>query len=374
MASPKDYTSMPWSMRLPIDTLEAAASPEYVPLDGISHSSLFAVVSSPIAAAQGTNNEALIRQLAEAHAKLRKYEARTANLQIDSAKHGMSLRIKNLEEELGQCRKRENTIVEVFLHNFEKEKELARKIKALEERERKVREEDDRVQAEKQELASARREIEIAKDGLEALAPCSPNGLTSEEYLTCSTPPSPWHRSHQHPTSKEEAPKIRPVIKVLHTPGTETLFDPVNQNKFKEYQLPVTFEDMGTNAVQLLRRHDYYKGWLDATKVSVQQRDVNEGFTPASGVPHLHDSFHAKSPRNAGYSAGMLFTYAALCQEHGKPELGIRLDDRRFNSRSLAVPKRHEKEPFWVGYAGGQQYAHKCFWREVAEVERKDCK
>ena len=304
------------------------------------------------------NNEALIRQLAEAHAEHQKYEARIAKLQVETGKrirdvqHDMGLRIKNLEEELGQCRKRETAVRDVVVQVFEEEKGLSTKAKEIEERERKVKEEEYRVETEKKKVASERREVEIAKDELEASA------LTSQNISA----------------NRQESHKIDPYCRSFWTPSTKRSFYVVDRAKFETYQLPVSFEDMNKMTIQQLRRNDYYKGWLDATKTAGQQRDVEQGVTPASGVPHLEDVLHPKNPKNAGLNAGALFAYAALCQDHNRPDLGVRLDDRRFSLKALTIPKLHEKELFWLGYAEGENYAQECFWRNVTVSEADDGK
>ena len=284
--------------------------------------------------------------------------------QIQDVQNESRQRIKELEGELSQCRKRDAAFDEVRMNAFLKEQRSAQKERELEKREARIetgsesqelahrareldaREvrlggEEERMKSRKKELDRVKTDFESKEAALEAIAPTT----------------------QQNPTVVEDG-KIKAGIRVLFAGNTDSLFKVTDAAKFATYRLPLSFEDMQGHHVDLLRRHDYYKGWMDCTRVAGHLELVEQGHIAASGVPHLYDTMHRKNPNCAGANAGALFTWAALCQGR-KPEWNVRLDDRCYTLKSMAIPQLQKDKPFWVGWATGEKYARVRFREEL---------
>jgi len=83
-----------------------------------------------------------------------------------------------------------------------------------------------------------------------------------------------------------------------------------------------------TQKLSLLRRHDYYKGWLDCMKAFGDDAALKEAGASAETLKALRSVNNALSSRAAGARAGMLFDWSVLCAAYGVPERDDRFDDR----------------------------------------------
>jgi hypothetical protein len=306
--------------------------------------------ANPITAARGMDSQVLVHQLIKAYAEHQKYDVHLEKLHAEiekkyqDAQRVMQQRIETLETALAQSRKEESMARHMFLQISDKEDELAQLARDLEEREKKVEEEEKKVEGEKEELRKERDEIAAMKASLESFVPA----------------PQP------EPLDQKKSRLEFPPLIMYHGSGSENLFKVTDKAKFEKYEMPVSFEDMNISHVELLRRHDYYKGWFDCNKVKNHQESIEKGLVPASEFQYLSDSKHAKNPFDAGVNAGALFTFAALCQQQ-MPEWNVRLDERHFTANALVVPKLHQKDPFWMGYFSGESEARAEFQKRMEE-------
>ncbi|KAF1943308.1 hypothetical protein EJ02DRAFT_465036 [Clathrospora elynae] len=292
-----------------------ASSQDYTSMPWSMRSAFDTVTASSVSPyvrldAQDKDNAALIRQLADSHDKHKKYEARLAKLNVEMRKQ-----IQDLQ--------------------------LARKAKKLDTRETRIKEEDERITMERQELEDARFAF---------------HGSQTEFDGSASI-------FQDHATDTEDDDRTAPNLLFYRTPNTNKLFEVTDRANFDKYLLPISFEDMNSHHMELLRRHDYYGGCMDCIWIAGQADFIEQGLMAKSDVPHLYDIEHPKNPECAGMNARYLFTRAAMCQIY-KPEWNIRLDDRCFDFNALAVPRFQKNKPFRMAYAKAEALVQSSFWKD----------
>jgi hypothetical protein len=272
---------------------------------------------------QPPSNEILIQQVADAHAENVKLQRRNASLQYEMGRriHQVQTekqpRVDDLERELRQCRAREEAVQAVFIQNFEETQELAEKSRALERDEDRLRQREESVN-----IRDVMLEEKRSKFG---------------EYLALHNAQSveKVKSRDQEVHNKATLPKpsrglTNPDI-YLQDYGNEhiPLFVVNSRHNFEKYNMDVSFESMNGIQVQLLRRHDYYTGWLHSRQLRVtDEDDVKYNFHLAADSygPHKFDANLPFTTSEIGINAGFTFAWAALCNEV-KPEWGVRLDD-----------------------------------------------
>lgn len=127
---------------------------------------------------------------------------------------------------------------------------------------------------------------------------------------------------------------------------------------------------------KLLRKHDYYAGWLDAMQAIDLEKAIDEARLGMSAhvntikvhasrkTIHLLDEGLPKNPLNAGLNAGLLFAWSALCATYNLPQHDVRLDDRVWQLSDL-VPfsedTRSVCEDFWEGVSNGVDKMERLF-------------
>lgn len=111
--------------------------------------------------------------------------------------------------------------------------------------------------------------------------------------------------------------------------------------------------------MDLLRRHDYYEGWLDCMHARGQHNLYLQGGLEIVDIEYLYDSSNYRSPHNTGQIVGMTFGWSVLCTMHGVPERDNRLDDRKWELGDLepkGIPTRQESY-FWQSVKAGKAIA-----------------
>lgn len=132
--------------------------------------------------------------------------------------------------------------------------------------------------------------------------------------------------------------------------ATDPLFLTEHATKFDKYVLDLTHKQMNSHGVELLRRHDYFKGWLDCKKNGHLSSLNRRGKFLLSEHPQIGDRDHPEREMVAGANAGGLFTWAAL-NERYNADHNIRLDDRQWAEIDLDIPTGCAHYDFWVAVA-----------------------
>ncbi|PSN60046.1 hypothetical protein BS50DRAFT_217824 [Corynespora cassiicola Philippines] len=123
--------------------------------------------------------------------------------------------------------------------------------------------------------------------------------------------------------------------------------------------------DVNDFDIQLLRIHDYYKGWLDGIKSveaeeACRQHQVNQHKT--------REVYRENNPfgqYNAGFHVGMYFNWSQACHAQGKSQWATCLDQRQWRASDL-VPDYHQvAHTFWEGVRQGKQSAWAKFQQEL---------
>lgn len=289
--------------------------------------------------------------MSAAHAANQALERRLVQNQVNSRRD-----VENVREELRQCHRREEANQLVFTQDYEREKNLATRerdlvrkeaelsplLRAVEVKERELCEKevqllqkDSELLQKKDEFMQREEALDIKEQGLkdrEQELNVKEDAITSER------------NSMSERASGEENERIARDL-WLHEVGDENVFKVQNREQFTTYRLPISAAEMDDIDIQLLRRHDYYKGWYDYTTRAYLQK-----LSPRPGNhAYLSDIRYSEHPYNAGLNAGALFSFAALCKKH-KPEWSIRLDDRELDLETLVPSIRDEGSEFWKGF------------------------
>tara|TARA_R110002003_G_scaffold37_5_gene2152 strand:- start:1428 stop:2747 length:1320 start_codon:yes stop_codon:yes gene_type:complete len=371
MAAPQDYDGAPW----------ATSSSS---LRSIAPSALNG--SSP-SVTSTRNNAALLQQLAEAHAaqqalerrledqeresearlqqQTRENNHRVAQLQkkvkeelaeqqrtfreekreildrTEQQKRDADRRIMDLEKNVTLRQKREAAIKAVFFREFEKERELLMLEQKLDEKWKALGKRREQLTLSYKRLEEAKLELD------ERLALASQH---EEANDTNDDDPSP------------NTPPRRPGQTNPFTYGNTKLLDLHKLNPHRHaWALPSADISMQNKHLALLRKHDYYAGWLDAMKSLDHQKALVTALQPQKpntraplpvDMAHFQDRNDPRNPTNAGVNAGLLFAHAALCSAHNLPEHDVRLDTRQWALASLKPLALHDafgEYAFWDG-------------------------
>ncbi|KAJ4295044.1 hypothetical protein N0V90_007052 [Kalmusia sp. IMI 367209] len=89
---------------------------------------------------------------------------------------------------------------------------------------------------------------------------------------------------------------------------------------FDEWDMPVSLHSFADEMVVLLRAHEYYKGWLDCAKAMDEARFKQYHPSFCFGIVKDSDSRSKQDAKTAANNVGKLFTWSALCEEHGKSD------------------------------------------------------
>jgi hypothetical protein len=268
---------------------------------------------------------------------------------VADVKRDMGNRIKELEEELSQCRKREDAIEKVFVQNYEKQQELAGERRRLEREDALLEEERESLRLQALDMADRKvdeQELKIkniaAERGGEQTTE-SNETRTDENSITCAS----LHR-HSFGAVKDLF-KANPKV-IDWKPAYST------SSTFKHLAPDVT-----DTRVFLMRRHDYYKGWLDCIKATDDINASVNWIRSDDQKAYLLNVRDSRNPENAGRNAGLSFMWSALCTEHGLPEHDVRLDNRTWNIEDLIPFSDRDDTGFWKGFRWGAEKMEKLF-------------
>lgn len=123
---------------------------------------------------------------------------------------------------------------------------------------------------------------------------------------------------------------------------------------------------MNHPAIELMRRHDYYLGWLDC----IQTTYMKEHADIFSNHPRLVDKQEPRNAFNAGANIGALFCWVLLCTEE-RAEWAVRLSNtaptwthlKAYNDTVFDGPNGD----FWRGVEHGEEIARARFAEESAK-------
>ncbi|KAF1840140.1 uncharacterized protein K460DRAFT_410742 [Cucurbitaria berberidis CBS 394.84] len=283
-----------------------------------------------VATTQETNTETPTQQLAESHAAQRDLERRIAELHeaharsVHEINRHMERKTSDLLRELEQHKKREAAIQAMFVQNYEKEQELARKVHELEAQNATLQEKEQ---------------------------PKVDKSIAALE-----------ESSKQNDDSCDNYPGLEKGITIF------SLADSVKKfGVSADHKRPKWFD--GYN-VDLLRRHDYYKGWLDCMRAFDDKAAAGRGSLSAEDTDHVFD---VESPFQAGCSVGALFSWSALCNAHGVPQRDNRLDDRQWFLEDLVPKTPLDDLRFWEGVQAGKNAVEPIFLETMRNDSWQTC-
>jgi hypothetical protein len=295
----------------------------------------------------------LIEQLAASHAaqrdlakrldererhykdRIREQEQQHKNRMREQEQHHQH-RVSELQKELSQCQKRETAVREVFLQNFETTNSIAQE--RLELRELKAW------------LACKSKQIDREQQDFER----DKAKIHSKTHKTTSS-------TQEEPTANDfgksgESNKKTPVWRWMPKVGKTYDFNISLPNKrFKEYDLPLSTKQMNDPAVELMRRHDYYVGWLDSFHAR----------------PLPTDEQHPRNAYIAGANAGAVLAWIQYC-EKDRADWAVCMFNNYSDMKPIATWKVPEavlvaKSPlgdFWRGFMHGTAIAKLKFEEE----------
>jgi hypothetical protein len=307
-----------------------------------------------------------MQQLTESHLRYRKLEQEMAAMlrtserrlqdshrdrdrNVADVKRDMGNRIKELEEELSQCWKREDAIETVFMQNYENQQELAGERRRLEREDALLEEERENLRLQALDMAdSMEDEQEVntentaAERGDEQTTESNETRI-DENSITCA---SLHHYSFGAVKDLFKAnPKVIDWEHVCSTGSTSKHLAP----------------DATDSRVFLMRRHDYYKGWLDCIKATDDINASGNWTESDDQKAYLLNVRDSRNPENAGRNAALSFMWSALCTQHGFPEHDVRLDNRMWNLEDLIPLSDRDDTGFWKGFRWGAQQMEKLF-------------
>ena len=246
-------------------------------------------------------------------------------------------RVSELQKELSQCQKRETAVREVFSQNFETTNAIARE--RIELRELKTW-----LACKSKQIDREQRDFERDKAKIHSKAHRKTSS-TQEEFTA---------NDFSRP---QESKKKTPVWRWMPQAGKTYDFNISSQNKsFQKYDLPLNIKQMNDPAVELMRRYDYYMGWLGSF----------------SSRPLPTDEQHPRNAFNAGANAGAILTWIQYC-EKDRADWAIRMFDYHSDMSPIQatwkVPEAvlNAKSPlgdFWRGFVHGTAIAKLKFEEE----------
>jgi regulator of replication initiation timing len=255
-----------------------------------------------------------------------------------AAQRALVSQVEGLERELAQSRKREEAIKAVFFREFEKERQLFIEDKRLREKSAHLEEKSKKIQ-------KAMKALEEKELGLEVSTAFhlgdegfnedpTDSDCEDDDHIAIRAP------SHSYPFSYGKTALLK-------------------LNKIKNCCSIIDTKD---KRFDLLRRHDYYSGWLDAMraldhkkaiKMDVKQiRCETRDLVLNESTHYLRDLNHPQNPRNAGVNVGLLFAYSALCTQYNLSHRDRRLDVRQWDLSDLKPVAREDlfgEFAFWDG-------------------------
>ncbi|KAF1957967.1 hypothetical protein CC80DRAFT_491282 [Byssothecium circinans] len=244
-----------------------------------------------------------------------------------------------MENELLQNRLREDAVQAVFVRLYEKEKELVLKEQKLDVREVHLKAEDERLKIKNNHLKERDSHVDayVADQGrlsifqkgttMHSTAKTKENDVTEEPIATSG---------------------LIPGYHFALSSGTRNFLESENYSHFEQYHTsPFSTEMMKETRMQLLRRYDYHKGWLDSERAHELQAARIRGHVTAGEVSYLDDHHDTRSPFNAGRNAALFFTWSALCSAHNVQEQDVRLDGRAWARTDLEPVMEPRPGTFW---------------------------
>jgi hypothetical protein len=254
-------------------------------------------------------------------------------------------RVSELQTELSQCQKRETAVREVFSQNFETTNSIARERLEL-------RELEARLASKEKQLDREHMKLVIEKSSFHSAT------YETADSLQVEYSPSDSSKSQD---IKKKNPDWRWIPKVGKTPSFKTF---LNEPCFKEYGLPISIEQMNDPAIELMKRRDYYLGWLDCSW-------ANYTTAHAHMFPECALLFEKASKYlfNAGANVGALLGWAKMCEEE-KVDWGVRVyNTRKCIAFELFGDKKTPAPPsdFWRGLVYGREVAEAKFAEECAK-------
>ena len=248
---------MPWATRSSVQSASNSTSgihthvsddsdkPPGSPASEIS-SAAINLLTSTTATTTARQNEALFEQLAASHAAQQDLEHRLRDQKRESGR-----RIAQLEKALDLCQKRERAIKAVFIREFEKEKELLLEGQRLQKK-------AERLNEKGKTLRRDTRELELKE-------------LQFEESVALHT--QSQERNHTDDDGSDSGAEVHAFAQSEAEPRTPGLTNPFSYGSVKSlFNINPIFQGLGIDIESegkyhvLLRKHDYYTGWLDAMK------------------------------------------------------------------------------------------------------------
>jgi hypothetical protein len=300
--------------------------------------------------------------------KAHEIEGRFANLELETertssecwadltpaqADQTLKARIKDLQQKLARYLEREDAVQKALNNNHEREQQLAEKEFKMKKKEQHQKNEDAILEIKKDALEEQKRIIDAHIAEQKAVRDLCMNGTSQLNAVTDSGSISDLMSFLEYAQS---------TIFVCGESGQ--LFEAEIRSRpwLCDFESAIT-SIMESHEIELLRRHDYYKGWLDAMKAEDALQAYSRGSTAANDYVDVWNSGDLRSARNAGLNVGLLFTWSALCDLHGKRDKDIRLDGRAWNLSDLHPPFRDSEahSGFWERVARGSDMATQMF-------------
>lgn len=246
----------------------------------------------------------------------------------------------------------------VFIRNHEKEQQLSKKAAQIEIREARWETKKKclelghkHLQEEKAIVSDYVEEQRKLANALEASINQSSTGIKDDDRTKTGAS-----------ESKVKKPsRLQPFM----IGNSGSLFESESYAHFEEYETIISAEKMKDFGIELLRRHDYYKGWLDCMRTQERSDAYCKGLVDWDEVSYLWNKDDFRSPMNAGANVGMLFAWSALCAEYGEQDNDTRLDGRTWDLHDLHPPQDFDPKGFWTGVSCGKKIATKKFRAKI---------
>ncbi|KAL1604814.1 hypothetical protein SLS60_004354 [Paraconiothyrium brasiliense] len=300
------------------------------------------------------------RELNDKYNKLAIYEARLgveeehalwADHTPAQADRKLKARVEYLERELNRFQDHEGAILEAFIENQEKEQQLAEKQVKLEKEEQHQRNEYELLQIKEEALEEQKRIVDM-------------HVAEQKSVLEFYNAKSAWSDKVVSESNQDTTITLKEAQRtILVYEGAEKLFDNESLTHLDEYNMGLFNSTvMKSQEIELLRRHDYYKGWLDAKMAENAEYAFNEGLLQEGDAEYLWNNIDPRNAYNAGRNVGGLFYWSALCLGTGEEEMDVRLDGRQWALSDLNRPTTIRDEIFWEGVEAGRIAASEMFW------------
>ncbi|KAF1957965.1 hypothetical protein CC80DRAFT_547021 [Byssothecium circinans] len=269
--------------------------------------------------------------------------------------------ISKLETEVAQCRKREQAIRDVFIQNQEKEQELSKWQRSYEKQAVDLKQAEVRLGIERRKLNREKAVLRIRDKEQQKM-------LDSNQAKKEGVGLKANHQNTKVNIIDNRVFHEYPYTHIFEAGRTEQNFmidHNHNTKDFKKHKLP-SLDVAHHSVLELLRRHEYYRGWLDCVKATEKAEFVDNCYLPASRLPDVNDEM---SLMCAGANVGANFAWSALCKSRNKPEWNISLDSREWKISDLRQENvdAGKKSAFWIGVERGRLRAEKRFRERVNE-------